>query len=562
MPSNATQIEARVNAALAAMDADPFLKMSVAARQFSAPYYRLQRRRAGIPPSNSRGGHNKKLNSVQDQALRDYMFMLHSCGTPANLETVLIAANRLLYYSTGDLKSEVSVRWTKAWIKRQSEYLKGLKSKPISTQRLAAHVVEDIEGYFRAFKKCKDYWGIQDEDIYNFDETGFQIGVTSGEKVFVPKDCVAAYTADPENRELITSVETINYGGQKVPPMIIFAGAYHLRRYFNENNLDGGILFTRSETGYTNNKLGVKYLKHFNRHTESRRTGKYQMLLFDGHGSHLSQEFLDFCWQHHIRPFQLPSHTTHLLQPLDVGVFQSLKHNFKKEIRKQVFLGAIEVSRTDFFSFFQSFHDKTFKNPRIHKSAFKKTGLIPYNPLLVLEKMKEYQAIQRPRTPPQRSSPPIPSSSPVFNTPPPLSNWDQFQTPLTIRARKRGVEYIRKRQFDALEGRIPLTPSVIRVSEKVEKASETSILAGALSTHRLHDLSVAEAARKRRKESSGKIVQKYGEITVYQARLDIQKDEEEEKEVINMRLKRKEKVWRKNYLKVLKQLQDDFIEII
>ncbi|KIM94488.1 hypothetical protein OIDMADRAFT_75280, partial [Oidiodendron maius Zn] len=280
--------------------------------------------------------------------------------------------------------------WTKAWIKRQSNYIKGLKSKSLSAKRLASHIVEDIEGYFKAFKKCKDYWGIQDKDIYNFDETGFQIGVSSGEMVLVPKDILAVYTADPENKELITSVETINYGGRKVPPIIIFAGAYHLRRYF-KNNLDGDILFARSSSGYSNDKLGLKYLEHFNRYTQSKSIGQYRMLIFDGHGSHLTQEFLDFCWQHHIRPFQLPAHTTHLLQPLDVGVFQSLKHNFKKEVRKQVFMGAKEISRTDFFAFFQRFHDKTFKNPRIHKSAFRKTGLIPLDPQQVLLKLKEYQ---------------------------------------------------------------------------------------------------------------------------------------------------------------------------
>ncbi|KIM92662.1 hypothetical protein OIDMADRAFT_66409, partial [Oidiodendron maius Zn] len=85
--------------------------------------------------------------------------------------------------------------------------------------------------------------------------------------------------------------------------------------------------FARSSSGYSNDTLGLKYLEHFNYYTQSKSVGKYRMLIFDGHGSHLTQEFLDFCWQHHIRPFQLPAHTTHLLQPLDVGVFQSLKHN-------------------------------------------------------------------------------------------------------------------------------------------------------------------------------------------------------------------------------------------
>ena len=51
-----------------------------------------------------------------------------------------------------------------------------------------------------------------------------------------------------------------------------------------------------------------------------------------------------------------------------------------------------------------------------------------------------------------------------------------------------------------LSKEVPLTPSVVRVAEKVEKASETSMLRGALSTHQLLDLGDAEVARKRRKK--------------------------------------------------------------
>jgi hypothetical protein len=45
MPLTNAQIEARVTAASAAMNSGPFLKASAAARQFSAPYQRLLRRR-------------------------------------------------------------------------------------------------------------------------------------------------------------------------------------------------------------------------------------------------------------------------------------------------------------------------------------------------------------------------------------------------------------------------------------------------------------------------------------------------------------------------------------
>jgi hypothetical protein len=65
------------------------------------------------------------------------------------------------------------------------------------------------------------------------------------------------------NRELVTTIETLNYRGKKVLSMIIFAKAYYLQKHF-DNNIDSNILFACSLTGYSNNKLELVYLKHFN----------------------------------------------------------------------------------------------------------------------------------------------------------------------------------------------------------------------------------------------------------------------------------------------------------
>jgi len=81
--------------------------------------------------------------------------------------------------------------------------------------------------------------------------------------------------------------------------MIIFASAYHLRKHF-DNDMDGDILFARSPTGYSNDKLGLVYLKHFNWFTESSTKGSYRMLVFDGHSSHVTQPFINYCWEHRI----------------------------------------------------------------------------------------------------------------------------------------------------------------------------------------------------------------------------------------------------------------------
>jgi hypothetical protein len=49
--------------------------------------------------------------------------------------------------------------------------------------------------------------------------------------------------------------------------------------------------------------------------------------------------------------------------------------------------------KTNFFSFFQKFFDKTF-TPKLCKAAFSKTSLIPFNPKLVLDTIKVYKGIQ------------------------------------------------------------------------------------------------------------------------------------------------------------------------
>ena len=69
--------------------------------------------------------------------------------------------------------------------------------------------------------------------------------------------------------------------------MIIFAGAYHLRKYF-DNDINSDTLFARSPTRFSNDKLGLVYLKHFDKFTKDLRKSKYKMLLFDKHSLYIT----------------------------------------------------------------------------------------------------------------------------------------------------------------------------------------------------------------------------------------------------------------------------------
>jgi hypothetical protein len=187
-----------------------------------------------------------------------------------------------------------------------------------------------------------------------------------------------------------------------------------------------------------------------------------------------------------------------------------------------VFYGATEISKTDFFDMFPRFSGPTFTE-KLCKSAFRKTGLIPFDLNIVLNKMKEYGGIQEaPRI--ELSD----NESDGFATPP-LILWDRFNTPITNTGRQKGQAYVTERLRKG-----DITPTVLHVQDKIVKASDRIVSTGQLSTEYLLATQAREQAHKERNEQQNKIVQKYGEIYGHQARRQITEDEEE-RQVINMR---------------------------
>jgi len=71
--------------------------------------------------------------------------------------------------------------------------------------------------------------GITETDIYNFDETGFQMGIiTTATVVTSSKRRNRPKTAQPGNREWVTVIQGINSQGWAIPPFIIMTGKHHL----------------------------------------------------------------------------------------------------------------------------------------------------------------------------------------------------------------------------------------------------------------------------------------------------------------------------------------------
>jgi len=71
-------------------------------------------------------------------------------------------------------------------------------------------------------------YSILAEDIYNFDETGFQMGVISTAKVVSgAKRSNRPVAIQPGNREWVIAIDCISSAGWSLPPVIIFEGKVH-----------------------------------------------------------------------------------------------------------------------------------------------------------------------------------------------------------------------------------------------------------------------------------------------------------------------------------------------
>ena len=64
------------------------------------------------------------------------------------------------------------------------------------------------------------------------------------------------------------------------------------------------------------------YLQWFDFFLHSIPPTRPVLLIQDGHVSHMSVELIELARANNIHLSCLPSHTTHILQPLDVGVFK------------------------------------------------------------------------------------------------------------------------------------------------------------------------------------------------------------------------------------------------
>jgi hypothetical protein len=384
-PPNRAQIspnEGNILLAMSAFQSGQCASISAAARIYNVSKATLTRRINGGTAREDYTPTNKKLTNIEEEVLVRDILKLDAQGLSPTISLVRAMADTICKARGAPC---VGVKWTNNFIKRTPS-LDIRLGRTYECQRRFCEDPEIIKAWFELVKNTINKHGIPPQDIYNFDETGFQMGQISASKVVTALDRPGRpKQIKPTNTEWVTLIQGACADGSLIPPFIIIKGKEFNQTWFFQG-LPSTWTFSVSGNGWTTDKIGLQWIHHFERHTRSKSIGSKRLLILDNHGSHTTPEFRSFCEDNNIILLWMPPHSSHLLQPLDVGCFGPLKTAFSKQNQDLIRNHIFHVTKADFLATFYTSFLASVTESDI-KSGFRGSGLYPFDPEAVLSRL-------------------------------------------------------------------------------------------------------------------------------------------------------------------------------
>ncbi|KAJ6260519.1 hypothetical protein Dda_4745 [Drechslerella dactyloides] len=330
---------------------------------------------------------NQALTNGEEEVLVKWITQLWSQNFPARLDLVRHMAGKIAGREMGE-------NWVTRFLQRHTE-LTTVRTRLLDDKRGKANDIEAVIGWFTIFYQMIKKHKILPENVWNMDEKGFLIGYGRTATVIVPTDNKhERFCLHDGNRDSVTMVECVSSVGKYCPPMVIFSGHVHLLEWHRDHVEREGWHWAISNKGFTNEHLAMEWLKHcFDPYTATiagpKLSRSTRLLILDGHGSHITTDFIDYCCEARIVLLCLPPHSTHFLQPLDVGLFSHYSRAYGDTVNSFCERGGTGIGKRDFIDLISNARQKAFTDKTII-GGWKGSGLFPFDPLKVLESLPNF----------------------------------------------------------------------------------------------------------------------------------------------------------------------------
>ena len=341
-----------------------------AGRMFGVPESTL-RRRLNNPETQS-VGHPTLFSGAEENELADHCRNMARLGYGYCRWQVLEMAGNMAKQTGRDIEPKKD--WYYNFIKRCPD-LSIQKPKKREISRVRGTTEVNVKNYFQELDIILTKYNLKNkpEQIWNIDETGItldhnppKIVATKGERPFV----VTAGHSD--NTTVIVAGSAL---GETIPPYVIYKG-----QRLTENKTKGCLpqtKFITTDNGWSTSETFHDFIfNHFLLHVQPRPC----LLLYDGHSTHITIDLITKARENDIHMFVLPPHSSHQLQPLDVGIFSPFKAALSSECHKLMHsqVGR-QITKDDLPSLIANAYNASLTVPNL-MSAFRKTGVVPFNP--------------------------------------------------------------------------------------------------------------------------------------------------------------------------------------
>jgi len=230
---NSLEQEGRVLLAIEAIHKKEIKAVREAARRFDVPETTLRRRLTGRTIRSETRANSHKLIQLEKESLVQWILSIDQHGAAPRPSHVREMANILLA-KRGSLPIQtVGEKWVYNFIQRQSQ-LRARFSRRYNYQCAKCKDPKLIREWFDCVQRTIIQYGILPENIYNFDETDFAMGLTATAKIITRADCTGRRPLlQSGNREWVTVIESICATGWALPSCVIFKGKVGIEDWFD-----------------------------------------------------------------------------------------------------------------------------------------------------------------------------------------------------------------------------------------------------------------------------------------------------------------------------------------
>jgi hypothetical protein len=202
----------------------------------------------------------------------------------------------------------VGEHWVPRFLHRNREHLLSKWTASMDRNRHQADSKHSYNLYFDLLQHKIEKYDVEPRHTYNMDEKGFMIGVTGRSKrvfsrrLWERKNVREAL--QDGSREWITILAAICADGEKLLPGLIYAagsGALQSTWVADVKAEEHDVFIISNPSGWSNNDVRLESLDQvFYRCTKQKARRDYRLLTIDDCGSHIIQDFIDYCFANRI----------------------------------------------------------------------------------------------------------------------------------------------------------------------------------------------------------------------------------------------------------------------